>query len=606
MNETVALNMQKIREGDNAGVIREAIIELSYEKDKAVYPVFVEQLGSTNTSIQHAAVIALGRYGNPNAIQELIKPKILKSSTMIVRWAAVVALGRLGDYRVMDHLLKAVDDPEWIVHNQAVTELKEKIREIIKEKKSSSASVLGRMLALQDQEIVELVIEGFSELGEKSIGLLIKALESTSPLIRMNAARALGVMQNPQAVDSLLHLLGDPEWSVRWRTVEALGKIQDKKAIEPLVQVLRDPVEKVHREAMKSLVQFGKSSTDSLLGALAYEKGKFAQRAMLLTLGEIGDPKSIPALIGYLSSSYFVVRTAAVQALIKFGSQVKEALLLKLSFNESDIRPLLKEAVDYRNPTLQLRAIKALGGLEEHRAVKLLKKIADEGTGAQKEAATQALVQIGCAMWGRCSALIVLSEIGDASITPYLIHSLKDDSDNVRVEAVRALAKVDSFRAIDFLVKAVRKDKDPYIRFEAIRILRRIGVGYPQVLSIALSALRDKSWDVRSQAARLLGNFRDDGSLLPLIKAMADPHWGVRESAENALMNFGERAIPPLLTALGSSNWTTRFRASRLLGEFGDTRAIKPLEMLLTKKGERKKVRQVAQEALRKLHVKFV
>ena len=124
------------------------------------------------------------------------------------------------------------------------------------------------------------------------------------------------------------------------------------------------------------------------------------------------------------------------------------------------------------------------------------------------------------------------------------------------------------------------------------------------MLELGLSALKDPSRNVRSQAARLLGNFQDDRSIGPLLKATADVHWSVRESAENALTNFGKRAVPSLINALTSRFWTTRLRAARLLGEIGDQRAIVPLQKLLNKKRERKEVKQVVEEALRKLQKK--
>jgi len=211
------------------------------------------------------------------------------------------------------------------------------------------------------------------------------------------------------------------------------------------------------------------------------------------------------------------------------------------------------------------------------------------------------LIQIGCSAWGRCGALIVLSEIADGDIMPHLVESLSDDSDNVRLEAVRALAKVDGPAAVDPLVRAAEKDRDAYIRFEAVRHLRNIGVGHAQVLDLALKALKDPSRDVRAQAARLLGNFHDERSIKPLLKAMSDGHWGVRESAEYGLLNFGKKAVPYFIEALQSKSWTTRFRAARLLGEIGDRRAISPLESLLKKKGERKQVKEVVQKALERL-----
>ena len=117
--------------GEDAAAVRSAIMDLGYTGDKRAYPVLVAELDNPNPGIQHAAVISLGRFGRPEAIEELVKPKIFRSPTTNIRWAAVAAVGKLGDYRVIDHLLKAVEDPEWIVRTQAVTEVKAKVQNII-------------------------------------------------------------------------------------------------------------------------------------------------------------------------------------------------------------------------------------------------------------------------------------------------------------------------------------------------------------------------------------------------------------------------------------------------------------------------------------------
>ena len=134
MTPSVATLTKKIRESEDAVAKRAAVIEMGYMTQASAYPVLVEQLDDPNISVRHAAVISLGRHGNPDAIEEIKKPKILHSRAVNVRWAAVTALGKLGDYRVIDQLLKAIDDDEWIVRNQAVTELKIKIRDIIEKR----------------------------------------------------------------------------------------------------------------------------------------------------------------------------------------------------------------------------------------------------------------------------------------------------------------------------------------------------------------------------------------------------------------------------------------------------------------------------------------
>jgi len=589
------------RESDDASVVRPAIMQLGYEKQPEIYPLLVEKLDDPNLSIQHAAVISLGRYGRADAIEELVKPKIFRSADSQIRWAAVTAVGRLGDYRVIDHLLKAVEDTEWIVRTQAVTELMGKVRDIIARKDVRLARILIHMFSLENEEIINLAMEGFREMGPESFHWLHDALQNPSPNIRANAALTLGKVRSHGSTPFLLDLLQDEDGLVRGSASEALGEIGDKISIEPLVLMIQDNVEMVQDRAATAIVRFGKQATIPLLNALSRERDKFAQRAFLKCLGRIGDPKSVSALISYLRSSYFIVRQAAVSALIRFGPSVTQLLLPTLSFNTSDIEPLKKDACDREHPELQLRALKALGGLEDHRAVPFLKEIVEEGLPDIQEAASQALAQIGCAAWGRCCALKVIGEVADGTVVPQILFSLGDHSDNVRFEAVRALGKIGGAEAVKNLVRMARKDPADFIRREAVRALRTAGVGHAGILDVALSGLKDSSREVRVQSARLLGSLLDRTSILPLLKVMADRHWSVRESAETALLNFGRDAVEPLIDALQSPSWTTRFRAARLLGEIGDPRAIPPLQSTLARRGERKNIRDVAEASLQKL-----
>jgi HEAT repeat protein len=199
---------------------------------------------------------------------------------------------------------------------------------------------------------------------------------------------------------------------------------------------------------------------------------------------------------------------------------------------------------------------------------------------------------------------MVLREFGTVHTLFHFKQSLTDDSSNVRLEAVRGLGRLENAEAIDPLIEVAEGDKDPYIRFEAMRNLRQVGVGYPRVLDLAFRALKDPDRNVRSQAAGLLGNFHDDRSIQPLVRATADIHWSVRESAEIALHNFGDRVIPHMIEALESPRWTTRFRAARLLGEMGEADCIVHLEKLLKKKRENKEVREIAEKAIVQLKTK--
>jgi HEAT repeat protein len=62
--------------------------------------------------------------------------------------------------------------------------------------------------------------------------------DPADPLIRANAAAAIGALGDPRGVDSLLNLLRDDHPLVRTQTAIALAKLGDDKAIPALVKIL--------------------------------------------------------------------------------------------------------------------------------------------------------------------------------------------------------------------------------------------------------------------------------------------------------------------------------------------------------------------------------
>jgi HEAT repeat protein len=118
------------------------------------------------------------------------------------------------------------------------------------------------------------------------------------------------------AVPSLLPLLSDPDWVIRYRASEALGLIQDPETIGPLIDLTKDEKDHVRYMAAKSL-------------------------------GRIKDSRIVPVLIGLLSDSHLYTRKIAASGLA--GMQDERALKpLKLAF-ESEIdeptRDILSEAI---------------------------------------------------------------------------------------------------------------------------------------------------------------------------------------------------------------------------------------------------------------------
>jgi HEAT repeat protein len=237
--------------GDN-DARREAIIALGYEHDPEVFRTLLNCLEDPSVRIRHAAVISLGRHGNPGAVSELAKPKVFRSPSPDVRMAAVTAIGQLGDFRVIEKLAGAVDDEEWVVRNQAVSELKRKIDDIIQKQERRAGQMLVHMLDLDNAEVVDMVIHGLAAMGQTVVDLLLRAAAASSPVMRGNAAKALGVVGLSSFVPHLIPMLSDADWRVRRNSIQALGRIGDEECIEALVACIEDNTSEVQKQAMNA------------------------------------------------------------------------------------------------------------------------------------------------------------------------------------------------------------------------------------------------------------------------------------------------------------------------------------------------------------------
>src|SRR4029077_17219773 len=72
------------------------------------------------------------------------------------------------------------------------------------------------------------------------VPMLIEMLAHPEPELRVNAARALGLIGSPLAVGALCERTRDPVWQVRNAAAQALGRIGDANAIPSLAGRLVD------------------------------------------------------------------------------------------------------------------------------------------------------------------------------------------------------------------------------------------------------------------------------------------------------------------------------------------------------------------------------
>jgi HEAT repeat protein len=132
-----------------------------------------------------------------------------------------------------------------------------------------------------------------------------------------------------------------------------------------------------------------------------------------------------------------------------------------------------------------------------------------------------------------------------------------------------------SKRDIKGLEKALTYQQDENIRSSAAKALGELKS--MQSVESLITTLKDNEWHVRKAAATALGQIGDARAVYPLIST--HKHVDVRNAAIDALAKIGVPAVESLLTAINNEHKEIDLRrmAISALGKIRDTRAVEPL-----------------------------
>lgn len=249
-----------------------------------------------SADVRASAAVSLGRIGDPRAVDPLIEA--LQDEDPEVRKNAAVALGEISDPRAVNPLIEVLDDenPEvWRNVTEALGKLGEQavdplIMILIDEGQQSSDARSGAARAL-------------GKIGDpRAVEPLIVALKDEAYMVRSGAASALGEISDPRAVDPLIEALSDDEWVVLGSVATALGEIGDPKAVDPLIEAL----------------EYEDSARTALLRAFP---NRWVRASAANALGDIGDTRAVGPLTVALGDGDEYVRKAAGEALEKIGAE---------------------------------------------------------------------------------------------------------------------------------------------------------------------------------------------------------------------------------------------------------------------------------------------
>jgi len=248
-------------------------------KDPQAVEALIRASRDRDGAVKSAVAEALGKIGDARAVLALTK--MFKDTSKIVRETAGTALVHIGPLAV-DALLDALGDPHFVVRCHAVR-------------------ALGGMTT--DYQIGRAWVK-----ESRVVQALIACLKDPDRAVREDATIALGIMGDPQAVESLMEAMKDG--AVRRHAIDSLGMIGDPRALPVVLDALKG----------KGFQQKGTPTPGCIIS-----EEQFIKEAAATALGHFRNPKVIPDLMARLND--LVLRDYAAESLVLIGDAAIEPLV---------------------------------------------------------------------------------------------------------------------------------------------------------------------------------------------------------------------------------------------------------------------------------------
>lgn len=489
------------------------------------------------------AIYALARIGDPRAVDPLIG--LLNSKEATVAGAAAFALGMLQDPRAIEPLLDIGRKGVTVgMGGPPVTPVNDPIVHPLSEMGSAAVEPMARALGDPSERVrgaaarvlYHLVLQkGLDrEDLQPAIEPLLKTLEDDSPVVRFQAALALGILEDARARAALLEALSERRTSGIDSTNAPLylARLSDPATIDRLLELLQHPAPATRTSAVRVL---GRTRDPRVVDALVprlkdADPGVRAAAIKSLTLLEA--PISLEQLLSLLRDEEPRVRVAAAEAAGASGHAGAADDLLRMS-QDSELRTRVICAA----------ALMRLGDARGREIIAAV--LADKWTKTRREAA-----------W-----TIATSATSSELLVPSLEPALADASLNVRNYAADALGRIKARSATDALLNYV-SDHENLSRI--VEALSRSGD--PRALAAITACLADSAVPVRVAAAIGLGQVGDIRAVPALVARLEDESPQVRTAVIFALTRLNSaEAIPPLATAARDEHPGVRLAVERAL-----------------------------------------
>jgi eukaryotic-like serine/threonine-protein kinase len=311
---------------------------------------------------------------------------------------------------------------------------------------------------------------------ESSVDDLVARIEGKDPVARLHIINVLARFNLPKVQRAVQTQLKDSSKFIRSAALSALAKMDGPFDMPLIVGMLRDPEIEVQNKAVDVVVKANHPETIKYLVDVLKDENEYARRAAVEVLNVVGTSKSVKYLLEVIADSDWWVRTRAADALGKIGGpRVVDAVLALIKDENQDIR---RAAIEILNQTKDERAVaqlieatrdpdwwvseRAVDALAEIGSSKALPRFIDMLQGEPKSLPT---------------VIRAIGKIGDQKALESLLPLLSRPENEIKVEAIAALAKLADERRADTIrvrLQAVSTSSDGTLSQAVSRALQEL------------------------------------------------------------------------------------------------------------------------------------
>jgi HEAT repeat protein/tRNA A-37 threonylcarbamoyl transferase component Bud32 len=311
---------------------------------------------------------------------------------------------------------------------------------------------------------------------ESSVDDLLARIEGKDPVARLHIINVLARFNLPKVQQAVQKQLKDTSKFIRSAALSALAKMDGAFDMPLLVGMLRDPEIEVQNKAVDVVVKANHPETIKYLVDVLKDENEYARRAAVEVLNVVGTSKSVKYLLEVIADSDWWVRTRAADALGKIGGpRVVDAVLALIKDENQDIR---RAAIEILNQT------------KDERAVAQLIEATRDPDWWVSERAVDALAEIGSSkalprfidmLQGEAKSLPTviraIGKIGDQKSLESLLPMLARPENEIKIEAIAALAKLADERRADTIrvrLQAVSTNADGTLSQAVARAIQEL------------------------------------------------------------------------------------------------------------------------------------